>query len=171
MRLEKEKAVFLPQKPLACFLLSLMLAFLAWASPSYAQFDLSSLENAAAWGDADSQVKLGMKYYMGQDVKQDYQKAREWFEKAADQGHPDAQCFLGMIYAMGLGVRVDYQNAREWLEKAADQNNAEALGLLGSLYLEGLGVRQNLSLAKEYFARACAHGFQQGCAAYRELTP
>ena len=34
---------------------------------------------------------LGTLYHEGKGVKQDYAKAREWYEKAAAQGNKDAE--------------------------------------------------------------------------------
>lgn len=47
-------------------------------------------EDLASKGDADSQRNLGLMYYNGQGVKQDYKKAIEWYEKAATQGYASA---------------------------------------------------------------------------------
>ncbi len=59
-------------------------------------------------------------YEKGQGVRQDYQKAAEWFEKAAAKGLAQAQFNLGVMYHNGEGVRQNYQTAREWYGKACD---------------------------------------------------
>lgn len=50
--------------------------------------DLSAadLQTQAAQGDANAQNNLGVLYFEGQGVPQDYAKARQWFEKAVTQG-------------------------------------------------------------------------------------
>jgi uncharacterized protein len=60
-------------------------------------------------------------------VANDYDKAREWFEKAADKGDAGAMFNLGRLYANGYGVAKDYDKAREWYEKAADKDEAGAM--------------------------------------------
>ena len=50
------------------------------------------------------QSGLGLLYYQGLSVGQDYAQAREWFWKAAAHGVAQAQMFLGMIYNYGNGI-------------------------------------------------------------------
>ena len=107
---------------------------------------------AAEQGDAKAQVTLGFLYEKGRGVRQDYHKAREWYEKAAVQGLPEAQMNLGILYNQGRGVRQDYQKAGEWYEKAAAQGADLAQISLGLMYVQGKGVRKNLATAKEYLA-------------------
>jgi TPR repeat protein len=51
-------------------------------------------------------------------VRQDYVKAREWYEKAAAQDSRDAMRSLSDIYEKGLGVPKNAAKAREWRAKA-----------------------------------------------------
>ena len=55
----------------------------------------------ARQGDASAQYRLGVMYYNGQGVEQDYQKALEWYEKSANQGDSDAQLNVGIMYHEG----------------------------------------------------------------------
>ena len=61
-----------------------------------------------------------------QGAKQDYSKAREWFEEAAKQEDEEAQYSLGCMYKFGHGVKQDYSKARDWIEKAAKQGHPVA---------------------------------------------
>ena len=81
-------------------------------NPSYWQRD--------AQGDAEVQLALGVMYFVGDGVPQDYAQARSWFEKAAAQGHAMAQFNLGVMYRDGKGVRQDKRVAKEWYGKACD---------------------------------------------------
>ncbi len=51
-----------------------------------------------------AQSGLGLLYYRGLSVGQDYAQAREWFWKAAGHGVVQAQMFLSMIYYYGNGI-------------------------------------------------------------------
>ena len=93
-----------------------------WSCGGKAQELLEAANN----GDAEAQHKLGLLYYVGQGVPQDYQEARKWFEKAAAQNNVDGQYSLGFLYSKGQGVPQDYQEARKWYEKAAAQGDAQA---------------------------------------------
>ena len=48
-------------------------------------------------GDASAQFDLGLMYYGGQGLLQDYTKAVYWFHRAAVQGHAEAQYNLGVV--------------------------------------------------------------------------
>ena len=57
------------------------------AAPSALQAeDVPGLEKAANQGDSDAQVKLGLAYYHGRGVAQNFAEAVRWYKKAADQG-------------------------------------------------------------------------------------
>ena len=51
-----------------------------------------------------AQHNLGLLYFHGRGVAQNYQQAAAWFQKAADQGYADSQFNLGIMYAEGLGA-------------------------------------------------------------------
>ena len=81
-------------------------------------------------------VVLGVIYYNGKGVPQDYKKAVYWYTKAAEQGNVNAQWSLGFMYYYGEGVPQDYQKAFYWYTKAADQGNTDAQFYLGFMYNE-----------------------------------
>lgn len=97
---------------------------------------------------------LGDFYYYGYGVKQDYVKAKEYYEKSADQNYSYSFYSLGLLYLNGYGVKQDYKKAKEYLEKSAEQNNSDALCSLGILYLNGCGVKQNYKKAIEYLEKS-----------------
>ena len=82
--------------------------------------EIKALEYKAAQGDAKSQFDLGLIYYAGRGVKQDYAKARELWEKVAEQGYATAQYNLGTLYYNGRGVEQNTAMAKEWFGKACD---------------------------------------------------
>jgi TPR repeat protein len=67
---------------------------------------------------AEDYFNRGMACRDGQGVAQDYQQARQWYEKAAAAGHARAMTNLGVLYHNGQGVPQDYGQARQWYEKA-----------------------------------------------------
>ena len=58
-------------------------------------------------------------------MRQDYTKAREWYEKAANQGIAQAQFNLGVFYYHGKGVRQNIATAKELFGKACDNGFQE----------------------------------------------
>ena len=52
-------------------------------------------------GNASAQFYLGLMYYSGAGVPQNYSQAAVWYRKAADQGHSESLSHLGMGYEFG----------------------------------------------------------------------
>jgi uncharacterized protein len=96
-------------------------------------------------------------YENGQDVAQNYGKARELFQKAADAGRTNAMNNLGWHYQNGWGVAQDYDKARKWFQKAADADHSNAMNNLSWLYQNGWGVAQDHDKARKWFIRAAAY--------------
>ena len=69
---------------------------------------------------------MGVCYFNGQGVAEDYTEAVKWLRKAAEQGHAVGQYILGVCYFNGQGVAEDYTEAVKWLRKAAEQGHEEA---------------------------------------------
>ena len=118
--------------------------------------EFSTALEKAKRGDAEAQFKVGRMYEKGLGVKQDYNKAREYYEKAAAQNVGLAFVNLGYTYEKGLGVKQDYNKACEYYEKAAAQNVGLAFVNLGYTYEKGLGVKQDYNKAREYYEKAAA---------------
>ena len=65
---------------------------------------VEDITKSAKKGDKEAQNDLGLMYYEGEGVPQDYEKAIEWYTKSAEQGHAWAQYNLGLMYYDGEGV-------------------------------------------------------------------
>jgi TPR repeat protein/uncharacterized membrane protein len=92
------------------------------------------LLDSSEQGNADSQYRLGMTYFSGeQDIPVDKSQAAVWFRKAAAQGLPDAQSFLGVMHLQGDGVRLDKIEGKRLLTAAASQGHSDASELLLSI--------------------------------------
>ena len=66
-------------------------------------------------GCPDASYIIGESYFSGNYiVKQDYQKAIEYFERSAKCGNYDAPCKLEEIYEYGIGVKKDFDKAKEY---------------------------------------------------------
>ena len=75
-------------------------------------------------GDDKSMVNLGVFYHTGEGVKQDYQKAMDWYLKAYSKRNGDAFNNIGVMYRDGLGVST---------------NSKVAYLLFLTVHMEGLG--------------------------------
>ena len=79
----------------------------------------------AEQGDAAAQFNLGLLYYDGLGVPQDYVVAAEWFLKSAEQDYGKAQLNLGALYGIGKGVKRDYVQAYKWLNLCAAKGDSK----------------------------------------------
>lgn len=136
---------------------------------------LKEITPLAKAGNADAQHLLGLMYYMGRGVRQDYQQAYSWHRKAALQGKADAQYVVGAMYYTGNAVIQDYKEAVSWFRKAAEQGHAEALQTLGLMYRYRTGgVPQDNVIAYMLWnlaaARGSANAVTQRAAVARHLS-
>jgi uncharacterized protein len=105
----------------------LVLCFVAQLVPARAEDAVVESErDGAERGDPFGQYFLGLFYWEGKGVPQDYIEAVKWFRKAADQGFPAAQYMLGAIYGLGQGVPLDFVRAHMWLNLSGAQGNQDA---------------------------------------------
>lgn len=119
---------------------------------------LQEFRPLAEQGNAGAQYNVGLMYYNGWGVPQDYKEAAKWYRKAAEQGHADAQYNLGVTYVNGLGVPQDYKIAASWYRKAAEQGDAFAQNNLGLMYDDGQGVLQDYKEAANWYLKAAEQG-------------
>jgi tetratricopeptide (TPR) repeat protein len=75
-------------------------------------------------GDDKAMIDLGVMYHLGEGVKQDYDKAMEWYLKAYARTNGDALNNIGVMYRDGLGVAT---------------NSKIAYLLFLAVHMEGLG--------------------------------
>ena len=72
-------------------------------------FANSELERQCNNGNARSCNNLGYLYEYGNGIRQDYKKAREFYNKACEMGNALGCGALGGLYQYGLGVRQNYK--------------------------------------------------------------
>ena len=111
-------------------------------------------------GDEKAQYFLGLIYYKGKGVPQNYKKALKWYTLSAEQGNKVAQYNLGVMYSFGLGVVPDYKTALKWYNLSSEQGNALAQYNLGRLYYLGNGVKENMVYAHMWVNLASLNGFE-----------
>ena len=113
--------------------------------------DIGEIRKAAKEGDADAQVELGAKHYLGMGAPQDYREALKWYRLAAEQGNAQAQFAVGRAYAQGEGTRQNYYLAAYWYRKAAEQGYVNGQVALADKYERGLGVAQDMKQAARWY--------------------
>ncbi len=108
-------------------------------------------------GDAQSQFRLYQKYYTGQGVEADFNKALDFCRMAAMQKHERAMLTLANLYYSGVGnVPANMNSAYFWYRKAAYAGVDSARFMLGEMYAEGKsGSPPNKAMAvREYLIAA-----------------
>lgn len=108
---------------------------------------MKSLTQFANLGYAEAQCQLGLYYYYGAGISQDYSKAVELWTKASDQGFEDAEYYLAHCYHDGTGVNQDYYKAAKIWYKLTNNGNYGARYNLGRCFHDGQGVPVNYEQA------------------------
>ncbi len=93
----------------------------------------TELYQKAFSGDPIAMNQLGLAYYQGDEIAQDYEKAFECFNRAAnDLFYPssDAMYMLSNCYRFGRGTTQDLEKAEYWLKMAQETGNDEANNIM-----------------------------------------
>ena len=116
-----------------------MLMWIAWWLPADFAAGVKAYENRdftgaykewlplAEEGNSAAQFNLGLLYYDGNGVPQNFSEAARWFQEAADRGWAKAQYNLGAMYGAGRGVKRDYSKAYVWLSLCAAQGDEKCV--------------------------------------------
>lgn len=107
---------------------------------------------------------LGHLYYRGNGMKQDIDKAIQYYKKSCDLGDNYACGHIGFIYYK----KEDFKRAKDIFAKSCEKLEGNSCGLLAEMYTNGKGVKKDLSKAKELYGKACDLGSEiNGCFMYK----
>lgn len=126
----------------------------------YARYMKAAAENGT--GENASEYFVGMCYYDGTGLPQDYSKAAEWFKRATNKNISEAFTMLGECYYYGNGVTQNFVTAAEMLKVAVDAKkdlDGRAAGLLSKIYRKGVdGIPQDFAYADQLVKIAAEAG-------------
>ena len=91
------------------------------------------LQVSAHQGNAEAQVELAGRYWLGRGMEKDVRDAVRWYQAAATNGHAEAAYTLGAIYEHGLSGEADKPMALQWYRQAASTGHASARERVGVL--------------------------------------
>ena len=94
-------------------------------------------------GDGYAMYKVGVKYYQGEWIEQDYKEALKWFNKSIETGEPYAHRYLVYMYYEGTGVEKDYEKVVYHGKKDIESYGSTTCGM----------VRKYVKEAKEYLKK------------------
>ena len=111
-------------------------------------------------GNDEAQIILAWLYEKGLFVKQNDQKARNWYQKALKNKNIDA--YIGMA-RLALDERggLSKSDVKTYLTKAAYLNSNQARKILADLYLKGNTVQPSHHLAAYWISEAAQNGDMQ----------
>ncbi len=104
---------------------------------------------------------LGMLSY----DKQDFSKARKYFEKACDLKYGRGCNGLGVLYEYGQGVEKNSKKATQFYSKACELKDGKGCSNLGVFYHYGEGVEKDFKKAVALYKKACDLKEGDGCGA------
>lgn len=104
-----------------------------------------------------ARLLLGIMYYTGVGVQQNYEKAFKWYKAAAEAGEPYGLCNLGYCYYYGRGTEVDDVKAYDCFAQAALLDNPNAMYKLGDMYFYGNHAEENKDAAVYWYREAFGH--------------
>ena len=117
----------------------------------------------------EAQYSLGMMYFGGKGVPEDFFEAAKLWRLAAGQGHAEAQWRLGTMYDNGKGFPESAIEAGKWYHLAAEQGHAEAQFSLGTMYFDGSGILESAAEAEKWFLLAAEQGHTEAQARLNEM--
>lgn len=88
---------------------------------------LALYETSAKKGWDAAKAELGHLYFNGDQIEQNFNKARHWLALAANDNNARSQYELGMLWKNGWGGEKDLSMAYAWLELAAANGSQPAI--------------------------------------------
>lgn len=119
------------------------------------------MKKAARAGIASAALFVGVSYWQGEVVGQDYKQAYIWLKMAAERGDADSQELLGHLYNKGWGIPTSYEEGVLWSRRAAMQGAGKAQVAMAVAYGLGRGVKQNFTEGYIWASLAVANGAEQ----------
>jgi TPR repeat protein len=115
---------------------------------------------AAEQGNSKAQSNLGIMYFSGQGVTQDYKQAVKWTLLAAEQGFVNAQFTLGLVYENGLGTPQDNVYGHMWYHIASSNGSINASEHRNGV--ESRMTKEEITKAQK-LAKECLSQGYKGC--------
>ena len=121
---------------------------------------LEWLTPAAQQGNTGALNNLGVMYFKGQGLDQNFEAALNLYTLAAERGHGPSQISLGSMYFKGQGVTKDNIRAYMWMDIAATNGRANAVRNRDILAKKMTAVEISKAQA---LARECVKKNYKGC--------
>jgi len=130
----------------------------AESQADYLHMPAKEVKQLAEQGDAEAQYFLGLRYFNGSGVPQNYAESIRWWRLAAENGDGRSLYYLGKVYNMGRGVPRDDQAAISWWIKGAERGDILSINELGNAYYIGILVPADKVQAHKWWNISSALG-------------
>ena len=121
-----------------------------------------SLDNAAAQGHPQAAYELAALYESGLGVKQNYDRAKHYYEVAIQQGHSDAHFNLALLYNGEKAPFSDLKRARQLMNVVAKQGDLEAQFVLANMLNSSSGqIVSEPAQSVQWLSRAANRGHEK----------
>lgn len=121
-------------------------------------------------GYEQATYNLGFCYYYGWGTEQNFEKAKQYFEKNINVGDPRILTCLGCIFMEGINGRYkDESKAFSLFSEANGKGDLYATYCLGITYINGVGTLQNTSKGVSCIKKAAEAGIIEAQYYYGEL--
>lgn len=105
-------------------------------------------------GDGMAMLILGLMYYSGRVVHQDFKVAFRWWKASAEIGNCKSQSNLAHMFRLGAGVSKNLAEAARWHQRSADQNCPSGCRGLAEMYEKGEYFAQDRRVAVDFYKKA-----------------
>ena len=119
---------------------------------------------AALLGNPDGMFNVANMYHWGRYVRQDYKKAREYFEKLYRMNCRGAAFYLGLYSEYGYAGEKNEAEAVRYYREGLDSGDGYCAVNLGRMYCLGLGVEKDERKGLAYYRRGYQEGDSLACA-------
>lgn len=119
--------------------------------------DQSAIADLSFFYNTDTMLLVADKYFYGDMVSMDVNKAIQWYQKAAILGNNDATKKLVTIYSQGQGndVSKNIDEALKWYKLSIDQNgSSEEMIALAQMYYDGHDAEVDLNESFQWYKKA-----------------
>lgn len=117
-------------------------------------------KEAAKTHDPKAMLNLGVAYYNGDGVRQNFFKAFKCFRDAAEHNDADAQYALALCFQNGQGVTQSDLRAHAWMSRSAENGNAHGMYGMGAYSKNGACCeKKDIDKAVEWFRKSAEAGY------------
>lgn len=136
-----------------------------WLSTEKHQEAMEWYDLAVENNDIDAIMDLGLMYFYGYNVQEDFEKSFAYFTKSILSDNAKALFYAGLLYDQGyIGEDSNIEKALPFMLKASELGYAEAQYHLGNYYemgFDAIGGQENPEKSFEFYSKAALVGFRK----------